>query len=226
VNATVVHKSPLQEGNRVVTDPILEIPAEAMARLTAAEARLYPMAMTDPDGYQRATMLVGLVAGELRRDCADIATVLDRRSELISRTPRLAEDAGLTLGGLPADVLVDAASALRCRELQAIGAAESVRNRIAQARASGVEWLMDEADPAEVMGGTYRRVETHVPTGSTLAMSIESGGGQAGPTYVIELVTDVDGTPTQSRPQRWTYADRDSWSAAAQDIRSGLSTAS
>ena len=209
-----------------MTGPILEIPAEAMARLTAAEARLYPMAMTDPDGYQRATLLVGLVADELRRGGADIATVLGRRSELISRTPLLAEAAGLTLGGLPADAVVDAASALRCRELQGIATAESVRNRISAARASGVEWLTDAADPAEVMGGTYRRVETHVPTGSTLAMSIESGGGNAGPTYVIELVSGVDGTPAESRPQRWTYADRDSWTAAAQDIRSGLSTAS
>jgi hypothetical protein len=184
------------------------------------------MAVTDPDGYQRATLLVGLVAGELRRGGADIATVLARRSELISRAPLLAEAAGLTLGGLPADAVVDAASALRCRELQAIATAESVRNRIAAARASNVEWLTDEADPAEVMGGTYRRVDTHVPTGSTLAMSIESGDRNAGPTYVIELVSGVDATPAESRPQRWTYADRDSWTAAAQDIRSGLSTAS
>ena len=60
---------------------------------------------------------------------------------------------------------------------------------------------MDEADPVEVMGGTYRRVETHVPTGSTLAMSIESGGGQAGRAHprdrVGRPVTGVDGTPAQ-----------------------------
>ena len=203
-----------------------EIPPEAMVRLTAAEARLYPMAMTDPDGYQRATMLVGLVAIELRHSCADIATVLDRRAELISRTPDLAAAAGLALGGVPVAAVVDAASALRCRELQAIGAVESLRNRIDAARASGVEWLTEEADPAEVMAGTYRRVETHVPTGSTLAMSIESGGGAAGPTYTIELIPSADETSPESRTQRWTYADRDAWSAAADDIRSGLSSAS
>ena len=39
--------------------PVDEIPAEAMARFTAAEARLYPMALTDPAGYQLATTSSG-----------------------------------------------------------------------------------------------------------------------------------------------------------------------
>lgn len=94
-----------------------EIPLDVMARFTAAEARLYPMVMMDPVGYQLATALVGLVANELRRNCMDITTVLERRRELIGRLPELAADAGLTMGALPADAVVDAASALRCREL-------------------------------------------------------------------------------------------------------------
>ena len=81
--------------------PVGDVPVEAMARFTAAEARLYPMVMTDPAGYQLATSLVGLVANELRRDCADIAAVLAGRDALISRLPQLAADAGLSAGGLP-----------------------------------------------------------------------------------------------------------------------------
>ncbi len=99
--------------------PVDEIPVEAMARFTAAEARLYPMALTDPAGYELATTLVGLVAAELRINCADVSTVLDRRAELIDGMPRLADEAGLGGAGLPADAVVDAASALRCRELGA-----------------------------------------------------------------------------------------------------------
>ena len=67
--------------------PVGDIPVEAMARFTAAEARLYPMVMTDAAGYRLATSLVGLIANELRRDCADIAEVLARRAELIGRLP-------------------------------------------------------------------------------------------------------------------------------------------
>ncbi len=97
------------------------IPPAVLARFTTAEARLYPMAMTDPDGYERAVTLVGMVTNELRQHCADIASVLERRDELIAKLPELAGAKGLEFGGLPPDAIVDAASALRCRELQARG---------------------------------------------------------------------------------------------------------
>jgi hypothetical protein len=102
-----------------MTGPPNPIPAAVLVRFTSAESRLYPMAMTDPDGYERAITLVGMVANELRQHCADIESVLERRNELIAELPELAGAKGLELGGLPPDAVVDAASALRCRELQA-----------------------------------------------------------------------------------------------------------
>ena len=96
-----------------------DVPPEAMARMTAAEARLYPLAMVDPGRYERATTLVGLVAAELRRSCRRVDEVLARREELLAALPRLADDSGVGMADLvPADV-VDAASALVCRQLQA-----------------------------------------------------------------------------------------------------------
>ena len=118
MNVMVADKSRPGRGE-VVVWTVGELPVEAMARFTAAEARLYPMVVSDPAGYELATSLVGLVVDELRRDCADVATVLARRDELIGRVPRLAAEAGLDPGGLPADAVVDAASALRWRELRA-----------------------------------------------------------------------------------------------------------
>jgi hypothetical protein len=93
------------------------IPVEAVVRFTAAEGRLYPMAVSDPAGYETATTLVGLAADELRRSSADVAAVLAHREELIELLPGLAGEAGLETGGLDLGTLVDAASALRCREL-------------------------------------------------------------------------------------------------------------
>ena len=90
-----------------------------MARFTAAEARLYPMALSDPEGYELATTVVGIVVAELRDNCPDVASILDRRADLVSRVPELVEASGSTLGGLPPDIVVDAASALRCREVRA-----------------------------------------------------------------------------------------------------------
>ena len=97
------------------------IPAQALSRFAAAEARLYPMALTDPVGYQLATTLVGLVADELRCSTVDVATVVNRRAELVDLVPRLAQEAGLDASGIPAEAVVDAGSALRCRELGGIG---------------------------------------------------------------------------------------------------------
>lgn len=102
-----------------MTGPPGPIPSAVLLRFTSAESRLYPMAMIDPDGYQRAITLVGMVANELRQQCADLESVLERRNELIAALPELAGAKGLELGGLPPDAIVDAASALRYRELQA-----------------------------------------------------------------------------------------------------------
>lgn len=101
--------------------PAEVIPTEALSRFAAAEARLYPMALTDPEGYQRATTLVGLVADELRRSAGDVPAVLQRRAELVDLIPTLAQDAGIDPAEIPAEAVADAASALRCRELGGIG---------------------------------------------------------------------------------------------------------
>lgn len=102
-----------------MTGPPDPIPPAVLVRFTSAESRLYPMAMTDPEGYKRAITLVGMVANELRRQCDDLESILERRPDLIAALPGLAAAKGLELGGLPPDAVVDAASALRCRELQA-----------------------------------------------------------------------------------------------------------
>jgi hypothetical protein len=52
-----------------MTGPPEHIPPAVLVRFTSAESRLYPMAMTDPDGYERAITLVGMVANELRQQC-------------------------------------------------------------------------------------------------------------------------------------------------------------
>ncbi|HEY2878413.1 hypothetical protein [Nocardioides sp.] len=79
------------------------------------------MALADPAGFELAASLVGLVAEELRGTTADISSVLEQRSELIRLVPQLAERAGLVGDALPADAVVDAASAVRCRELGGTG---------------------------------------------------------------------------------------------------------
>lgn len=197
------------------------IPPEDLARFTAAEARLYPMAMTDAAGYQRATALVGVVLSELRQRSITVGDVLQQRAQLIAALPDLASTVALGLGGLPADAIVDAASAVRCRELQAASTAAAREERIAAAREAGDEWFCIEPDPGEVMAGTYRRLEMHLPTGSTLITSIEAGRGGSGTSYWIELLRAAGQGPA-GPAEKLRYTDRGAWTAAIEAIRAEL----
>jgi hypothetical protein len=197
------------------------IPPVDLARFKAAEARLYPMAMTDAAGYQRATALVGVVLNELRERGATIAEVLQQRDGLISALPGLASSAALGLGGLPAEAIVDAAYAVRCRELQAAASAVARQERIEAARAAGEEWFFIEPDPDEVMAGTYRRTQLHLPTGATLITSIEAGRDGSGADYSIEFIRAADqGMPGSAEKRE--YPDRGAWTAAIDAIRAEL----
>jgi hypothetical protein len=98
--------------------PATGVPIALQWRFTAAEGALYPLAITDPERYERAVTLVGLVFRQLRDECASI-------EDLVSRLPgaehvtRLAVAQGITLAGLDPAAIADAAAALRYRELQA-----------------------------------------------------------------------------------------------------------
>ncbi|HEY5878901.1 MAG TPA: hypothetical protein VIU11_08320 [Nakamurella sp.] len=195
------------------------IPAPAQARFIAAEARLYPMVVVDPEGYRQVTTLVGLVADELRADCADIDTLLRRRDELAARVPEIAAAASLSLGGLPAETVVDAASAIRCRELAGARRQAVREQRIEAARAAGSEWFVEEPDPLAVLAGSYRRVELHLPSGSTLITAMEADP-RSGAVYSIELIP-ADGTRPDADTR--TFTDRDAWESAAAQCRARLS---
>jgi hypothetical protein len=99
--------------------PHTRIPPDVEARFTAAEARLYPLVMVDPDAYERAVTLTGMLLEDLRSTCADVDAVLRRRTALLPLLTEPTDQTRPCLAGLNPETLVDAASALRCRELQA-----------------------------------------------------------------------------------------------------------
>ena len=196
------------------------LPAAAQARFTAAEAQLYPLALVDADEYEQVTRVVGLLAAELRTEALDIATVLGLREELVARVPIIAAEAGLTIGGFPRETIADAASAIRCRELQAARAAARWADRLEAARSTGDEWVDEEPDAQAAWAGSYRSTAVHIPTGTRLIGAIEAGSGGAPPTYTIEVIpAESDDVSTQSS----AYPDRDSWLAALRRLRGEIS---
>lgn len=103
--------------------PERAVPVAILARFTAAEDAIYPLAMTDPERYQQAVTAVGLEFQQLRRDCPSVDALVERLPAAADQVTELAAAAGLSLAGLSPDRVADAAAALRYRELVAANAA-------------------------------------------------------------------------------------------------------
>jgi hypothetical protein len=194
--------------------------ASAVARFSAAEARLYPLALADTEAFERATSLVSLVAVELR-GCAGVAEVVEQLEGIIAHLPESAAAAGIETGDLPLSVVADAAAAIRCRELKAEQSAVHARERIERARAEGQTWLVDEPSPVLAMAGIQQRQELHLPTGATLVTSIEPDESEEAAVYTLELFpgSPANGVAAVSE----VYTDRSEWLAATERVRAQLS---
>ena len=86
---------------------------------------------------------------------------------------------------------------------------------------AGHEWLVEEPDPADVLAGSYRRVEHHLPSGTMLVCIIEASTRGA-VTYVLEVVPGGGPVDGPLEPVR-TFVDRDEWLRAAEQHRSAIS---
>jgi hypothetical protein len=146
--------------------------------------------------------------------------VLARREEQLAALPRLAEDSGVGMAGLASADVVDAASALVCRGIEADRAAAAWQARIDEARRAGLEWLVDEADPSAVMAGVHQRVELHLPTGSAVVSTVEAGASAGTATYRLELVPAGDAA--RARPE--VFTDREQWHAAVERLKAELAS--
>jgi hypothetical protein len=89
----------------------------AVRRWRAAEGRLYPLITADPALYEAAVTLVGEAAAVLRRRCSDATELeeLDTAEVLV----RCASTPAVTALGVDPDTALDAARAIRWRELTA-----------------------------------------------------------------------------------------------------------
>jgi hypothetical protein len=98
----------------------LEPPASS--RWQAAEARLYPLIMSDPDLYEAAVTLMSEARDVLRARCGTVTELAgEEATGVLAGCPSAAE----TLArGIDADVVVDAARAYRWRELTGLQPAD------------------------------------------------------------------------------------------------------
>jgi len=200
-------------------DPALPAARRELAdRLRAAEDRVYPLAMTDSDRYQRAVTLIGL----LRPVTVDLAPDLDAlescQAAVLAHARDLASRNGVVTADLDLVAVVDAARADRLRTLLSAAGAQRVDARIAQARAAGLAWAVVAEPAAADLGIAPQQqwIDLHLATGTQVVRTIRMDPRTGRALFQVDLRSpDGQGIAIEC-------ADRAEWLDTAEDLRASL----
>lgn len=191
----------------------------------AAEQRLYPIVMVNPEAYARYLALVRSVADELRAATTpeELTAAFDRSAEVVAAA---VERTGVSAEGLDLGLAAGAAFALRYREVVSeVGRASALR-RIQEARERGEGWVIvfESGDPA---GALHHRLEMHLSDGAGLRSYVEVDAETGGLRYVAEAMPldpqtgdRVSEAPPLAEPE--TFTDPGAWERAVADLRRRL----
>ncbi|MGA9311282.1 MAG: hypothetical protein WBV74_13035 [Pseudonocardiaceae bacterium] len=190
----------------------------ARARWRAAEDRLFPVVLVDPDTYRRALYVVGLLLEELRANTTSLDQLLG-----------LDVDPAPLLSALPAGsagsenrLTLEAAFAVRDREITAAAKRGRRATAIALARSAGATWVDLEGSWEAVLATGVRHTEMHLPTARALVATIDPYSGD-GPHRLELVVLDGDtGTPVETTDRDRAFADRAEWLAQRQRWRADI----
>ena len=164
------------------------IPAQALSRSRPPRRGSIRWSSSTRSATSWRPSLVALVAVELRCSAATRA-LLDRRAELFDLVPRLAERGRSRAAGIPAEAVVDAASALRCRELDiGRGASRALDIGSGPALTKGRETYREADEPGVQMNARRGLRATH----RSPVRSDRDGSGAG----------DADHRPASSGPAR------------------------
>lgn len=188
----------------------------ARVRWRAAEDRLFPTAVVDPDAYRRMLPVVGLLLKELRVGTTSLDQLLDLDADpapLLAALP--AEQAGRiqpagSAGGVDR-LILEAAFAVRDRELVAVAERDRRAVAIASARSAGATWVDLEGSWEAVQRSGVRHTEMHLATGRALVATVDPYSGDR-PHRLELVVLDGDtGTPIATTDEDRAFANRAQW---------------
>jgi hypothetical protein len=161
----------------------------------SAEARLYPLAMTNVDGYQRAVVLVAATCEQLRAVTTTAAELLGCQARAAEYVAAACDATGTRAHGLDPDDIFGSAAAARDRELAGQERRLARLAAIDRARASGSDWTDLHADQVGP-----RVPELRMQVGTGWAILTEVGADQAtGSPVLIVTTTRVDLTTGELR---------------------------
>ena len=202
-----------------MTEPAL---ARARQSWRAAEARLYPRAMTDVDGYQRAVVLVAAICERLRAAATTAEDLLGCQEVAAEYVASACDATGTSAHGLDIDDLFGSAAAMRDRELAGEEARLARLTAVERARAAGSEWIDLHA---ESLGPEVPELRLHVDTGWAILTTMGADESSGSPVLVVTTVR-VDPTTGELRdqPDREVHlaATAEQWQRVARALQADM----
>ena len=198
---------------------------ELAAAWEAAEARLYPVALTRPEAYARYLELVRAIADELASvgTVEALAAASDRGEELAALA---IERSAIATESLDVGLATEAAFALRYRHVVAATARGEVLTKIATARERGDPWVtvVESGDP---MHGPYLRLDLHLADGHAVRASVTFDAETGDPRYGLEAFRadpDTGDRLDDAAPiaALQVFAERPAWERATADRRAAI----
>ena len=161
----------------------------------SAEGRLYPLAMTNVDGYQRALVLVAATCEQLRPVTTTGADLLACEARAAEYVASACDVTGTSAHGLDPDDIFGSAAAASDRELAAQERRLATLAAIDRARAAGSDWADLHADP---LGPRVPELRMHVGTGWALLTELGADEATGSPVLIV-TTTRVDLTTGELR---------------------------
>ncbi|MSV44196.1 MAG: hypothetical protein F2911_12120 [Actinobacteria bacterium] len=185
------------------------------ARLTAAEGQIFPLVMVDPERYQRAVTLIGLLSQYFTERAASLSELAQARVDAVAMARDLASRQALVTSDLDLDVVADAAMSQRFRSLLVLEVRDQADARLEDARRAGLAWVvMSEPDAASLgMSPHHEWIDVHIATRTELVRTITMDLDTGSPSFSITVSGPDGAQPTVM------YPDRQEWLRAAESVR-------
>jgi hypothetical protein len=196
--------------------------ARARQSWRAAEARLYPLAMINVDGYQRALVLVAATCEQLRAVATTAADLVACQPRAVEYVAAACDATATSAQGLEPDDIFGSAAAARDRELAGEERRQARLAAVERGRAAGADWTDLHAD---ALGRRVPELRVHVGTGWAILTEVGADEATGAPVLIL-TTTQVDLTTGELRAETsavvHTATNADEWERVARELQANV----
>ena len=154
-----------------------------------SERRLYPLATTSPERYERVVRIARRVADDLSSvsKASELTKAWSNRGSVVEKA---AAALSLVAGDLPVDDLAGVGFALRDAEIRATAHEQAQTDIVAAAREQGNAWarLHETGDLSTGLASPYQTIDLHLESGAAIVAAVESNPMTAKPNHVLTVI--------------------------------------